>query len=199
MGLSLWIVPNENDAQKIESIMTIRQREPGLAEGTYPKFYPHITLASLPLSMENENNLDKIDASIRNFEQPVQCSFASVDIGSHYFRSVYVSIKLDQGIKDLHRHVHESLGVEPRTPSFPHMSLCYIADEDAGKGEKERFYEELKSSGRLVDGESGSAGLNYGVGGKNGWVDSFRGHEVWTVRCEGPVEGWVVLKKTPLK
>jgi len=148
-----------------------------------------------------ESELDKVDASIQSFERPVKCNFSSVDIGSHYFRSVYVAIKLDTEIANLHRHIHESLGVEPRTPSFPHMSLCYIGDADAANGEKERFHEELKSTGRLGIGrnDSGNICLNCGTKGKDEYIDHFRGYELWIVRCEGPVEGWDVLKRSPLK
>ncbi|KAF8965229.1 2',3'-cyclic-nucleotide 3'-phosphodiesterase [Flammula alnicola] len=200
MGLSIWIVPDK-DSDKIETVMKIRQNsyKSSLTKESYPKFHPHITLASLPLSMENA--LDTIGASIPKLGTPLRCSFASVDIGSHYYRSVYVAIKLTSELISLHKHVHEVLDVEPRTPAFPHMSLCYIDDDDAAKGERNVYYEALKDGGKLwIEGEGSgdpAVSLNCGSPGKDDWIGHFDAHEVWAVRCEGPVEGWAVLRKLP--
>ncbi len=105
-----------------------------LTARSYPKFHPHITLASLPLAMETE--LDSIEKAIPKIEAPLMCQFAAVETGSHYYRSVYTKIKLSAQMISLHRHVHEALDLEPRTPAFPHLSLCYIDDADAANGER---------------------------------------------------------------
>ena len=123
----MWIVPNATDAQRLENIMNTGQlrTNSSLNQGSYPKFHPHITLASLPLSVEN--NLTDIEASIAtSLNAPLTVKFSSVEIGSHYFRSVYITIEPTSEIMNLHERVHEALHAIPRTPSFPHLSLCYI-------------------------------------------------------------------------
>lgn len=180
--------------------MNVRQKDPSLSLESYPKFYPHVTLASLPLSLENE--LDRIEGSIPKStgNAPMRCYFAEVKIGEHYFRSVYVAIKPTSDILSLYEEVHKMLGIEPRLPAFPHLSLCYIDDADAANGERQRFYEDLQVNG-VIDTKSednDSIQLNCGTRGKADLVDHFEAHEVWVVRSEGPVEGWDVLRKIPL-
>lgn len=93
---------------------------------------------------------------------------------------------------DLHGHIHEALQAVPRTPSFPHLSLCYIDDKDAAIGEREAFYETLK--GKIKARGEGGIGLNCGLVEEN-WMNCFEANEIWVVRCEGPVHEWTILKK----
>ncbi|KAF8911027.1 2',3'-cyclic-nucleotide 3'-phosphodiesterase [Gymnopilus junonius] len=198
MGVSLWIVPDEKEADKLDRIIAIRPDNTStISPASYPKFHPHITLASLPL--EYKDKLDVIETSIPKSGVPLKCSFTSVDIGSHYFRSVYVTIKPTAELDSLHKRVHESLAVNPRTPVFPHMSLCYIDDIDAATGQRLRFYEELKKEGKISynDDISGHEiiSLNCGAFGDKELLSHFGAYEVWAVLCEGPVESWEVLRK----
>lgn len=167
---------------------------------SYPKFCPHITLASLPAALEND--LEAIRALIPTRDIPLKCGFASVDVGNTYFRSVYVAVNPSGDIVDLHNRVHENLGEGPRTPAFPHLSLVYIADEDAEEeGERIAYYDLLKQKGIIgekTEGE-GRVSLNCAFDGEGfGWIDSIDASEVWVVKCEGPVEGWQVLEKFAL-
>lgn len=83
------------------------------------------------------------------------------------------------------------------------MSLCYIEDTDAEvNGEREAYYTALKDGGKMVS-ENGSANKQVALdcgssSGVKDWVSYFAGHEIWAVRCEGPVEGWKVLRRLPL-
>ena len=157
--------------------------------GSYPKFHPHITLASLPLSVEN--NLTDIEASIAtSLKAPLTVKFSSVEIGSHYFRSVYIAIEPTSEIMDLHERIHESLQVVPLTPSFPHLSLCYIDNKDAAIGEREAFFKILKDGGKIRAG----GGLDCGLLEED-WMDCFETNEIWVVQCEGPVNEWAILRK----
>ena len=159
--------------------------------GSYPRFYPHITLASLPLSAEN--SLTDIETAIASsLKAPLTVKFRSVDIGSHYFRSVYLAIDSTSEIMDLHGRIHEALQAVPQTPSFPHLSLCYIDDEDAAAGERERFYKTLKDGGKIKAGGEGGVDLNCGLVEEE-WMDRFEATEVWVVRCDGPVNKWAKL------
>lgn len=179
--------------------MTIRPDNTSTtSSASYPKFHPHITLASLPLDFKDK--LDTIEASIPKVIGPLQCSFTSVDIGSHYFRSVYVTIKLTPELDSLHEHVHQALAVQPRTPVFPHMSLCYIDDAEAA--ERLRFYEELKKAGKISYNDeivgNEMISLNCGAFGERELLNHFEAREIWAVQCEGPVESWEVLRKFSL-
>lgn len=189
----MWIVPNATDAQRLENIMNTGQlssrTNSTLSQGSYPRFHPHITLASLPLSVEN--NLTGIEASIATaLKRPLTVKFSSVEIGSHYFRSVYIAIEPTSEIMNLHERIHEALQAVPRTPSFPHLSLCYIDDKDAATGEREAFYKILKDGGKIRDG----GGLDCGLVEED-WMDRFEANEIWVVQCEGPVNEWAILRK----
>jgi 2'-5' RNA ligase len=163
----------------------------GLSSDSYPRFHPHITLASLPLSVEN--NLADIEASITtSLKAPLTVKFSSVEIGSHYFRSVYIAIEATSEIMNLHGLIHKALQAVPGTPSFPHLSLCYIDDKDATVGEREVFYRTLKDGGKIRAG-----GLDCGLVEED-WMECFEANKIWVVRCEGPVNEWVILKKFPI-
>ena len=185
----MWIVPNATDAQRLENIMNSRTdstlSQGGL--GSYPKFHPHITLALLPLSVEN--NLTDIEASIASsLKAPLTIKFSSVEIGSHYFRSVYIAIEPTSEIMNLHERIHEALQTVPQTPSFPHLSLCYIDDKDAG--EREAFFKNLKDGGKIRAG----GGLDCGLVEED-WMDCFEANEIWVVQSDGPVNEWAILRK----
>ena len=81
----------------------------------------------------------------------------------------------------------------PRTPSFPHLSLCYIDDKDAAIGEREAFYKILKDGGKIRPGGSLDCGLV-----EEDWMDCFEANDIWVVQCEGPVSEWAILKKLNL-
>lgn len=101
---------------------------------------------------------------------------------------------------------------EPKSPAFPHLSLYYIDEKDAEKGERERMFGEMVRSG-VVQNLSAEEGqgqgkegegvvLDCGVGtvpepDQNAMMrlDGIAGSEIWIVKCEGPVEGWEVMDK----
>ena len=167
-----------------------------LSESSYPKFNPHITLATFDVSSVP---LHTICSSIPTSQPSLTVDFKSIAIGSHYFRSVYLTIKPTHDLSTLHEHIHTTLGIEFRTPSFPHISLCYIDDDDAKAGERENFLREMESSGKVLrDGEDGVS-LNCGEHGGEDWLAGFKAPEIWIVECEGPVEGWQILEKVPLQ
>lgn len=166
---------------------------PAQEKASYPKFHPHITLASLPLSVENK--LIDIEASILTSKKaPLTVKLSSVEIGSHYFRSVYVVIEPTSEITDMHGRIHEALHAVPHTPSFPHLSLCYIDDKDAAVGERAAFYKTLKDGRKIKAGGEGGVALDCGVAEED-WMDCFEADEIWVVRCEGPVNEWAILQK----
>lgn len=197
LGLSLWIIPDSSASRKLQTIMSIRpdSAQAPLTARSYPKFHPHITLASLPLVMETD--LETIEKSIPNIEGPLACQFAAVETGSHYYRSVYIKIKPSVELVGLRKHIHDTLHLEQRTPAFPHLSLCYIDDNDAADGERDRYYNALENAGKIQvgQGENQGIGLCCGDQGEVDWVGQIAAREIWVVRCEGAVESWVVLRK----
>lgn len=164
------------------------------SSASYPEFHPHITLASFP-SSSAPSLLDMCSAIPTN-QGSVSVEFRSMDIGSHYFRSVYIAIKHTSSLRALHEHIHTRLGAEPHTPAFPHLSLCYIADEDSHNGERVRFFDDL--NGNTTRRESQSVGLRYGGEGKDDVMNGFEASEIWIVNCDGPVDQWTVLHQRVL-
>lgn len=200
IGFTLWIVPSATEAKMIEAIMHLRPEGSNGTDATsYAKFYPHITLAAqLPTTMED--NPDVLRSLIPLQDAPLTCSFASIDIGDAYFRSVYVAIKPSFQLLDLHKKVHENLQIETRTPIFPHLSLVYIADADGSK-ERRRYYDLLEKGRKVKINDTGEAvgvSLNFGSEAEEYWVDHFDAREVWAVKCDGPAESWEVKAKYPL-
>lgn len=161
------------------------------SQTSYPKFEPHITLASIP---EPSPSLDAIVSSIPDAQPALPVTFDTVQVGDHYFRSVYVAVHPNPALLELHRHVHENLGIAPKTPKYPHISLCYINDDDAASGERDKYFQALEKSGKIrKDGSNVS--LNCGKPGEEDWLSGFDSPEIWLARCEGPVETWTVVKK----
>lgn len=154
----------------------------GLASGeSFPNFEPHVTLASLPLDIP----VSAIRAGVPQGQKQINISFKSLEIGTHYFRSVYIAVEPSSELSTLHQQVHAALQIDPKTPVYPHISLCYVTDEDAEKGLRRQFAESLEvkeeSDGIALGGES------------EDWMSGLRADEIWITRCEGPVETWEVL------
>ncbi|KAJ7221043.1 2',3'-cyclic-nucleotide 3'-phosphodiesterase [Mycena haematopus] len=170
--------------------------EPHLPSDTsYPKFEPHITLASIPDSM---SSLDTILSSIPDAQPALPITFDAIEVGDHYFRSVYVAVHLSPALVELHRHVHEKLGIPPRTPKYPHISLCYINDDDAAAGERDKYFQQLEKSAKIRQDET-SVSLNCGEPGEEDWLPGFHAPEIWITRCQGPVETWTIAEKIALQ
>ncbi|KAK7034068.1 hypothetical protein VNI00_012499 [Paramarasmius palmivorus] len=192
MGITLWIVPSAKVIEQLKEIMAVRPRETLVQASSYPNFGPHITLASL--SSLSSIPLSKLRETVPQDQAALKVNFKSIDVGDHFFRSVYIAVELTPELVALHRRVHEALGTEPRTPLFPHISLCYISDRDAEKGERQRYREELSSLGRIHENHDGTVSLKCG----EGWLTSFVAPEIWITECEGPAETWTVLERIPL-
>jgi len=155
---------------------------------SYPVIIPHITLATVPLSDPGIPDV-LIDAVPEN-QQPVRANFQSLVVGDHYFRSVFIDIQLAQELVDFQNQLLIDLrrrGLEPSAPRFPHMSLCYIADQD--KSDRDKTVRALRDTGVVIETvDTQSISLRHG----NVTLSGFDGAEIWVVNCEGPVETWEV-------
>lgn len=194
LGVTLWVVPPTEDMERLKTIMHMRKDQPHSAS-SYPEFTPHITLASL--SPSKELSLPTLRASIPTSQSVLAIEFQLVDVGSVFFRSVYISVKCTSVLTALHQHVHAALGVDPHTPSFPHISLCYIDDEDAERGERQKFHQDLLERVHLEKDKNVSLNCKR-PGEPDDWMNNFRAEEIWIVNCVGPVGDWEVLEKIPL-
>ena len=144
-------------------------------------------------------------------QRAVRVRFARVLAGDHYFRSIYVAIAPSPELAQLRSALAlagrkgPGPGLGPDSPpAFPHLSLYYVADEEAHT--RERFLQELEreevvkhsADGLSVAlrcvGEGSSSGGGGGVEG-DGWLEGCMCTQIWIVDCEGPVEGWKVLDK----
>jgi len=155
-------------------------------------------------------------------QRPVRVRFARVLAGDHYFRSIYVAIAPSSELAQL--RVALALAQKAQRgqkgptgpdspPAFPHLSLYYVADEEAHT--RERFLQELEreevvrhsADGLSValrcagDGGGGGGGGVEDEGGpgsgsgNDGWLEGCTCTQIWIVDCGGPVEGWKVLDK----
>ncbi|KAI6150662.1 hypothetical protein BKA82DRAFT_3073797 [Pisolithus tinctorius] len=199
MGLSFWLVPPPCQATLLQSIMPQQPQgdllEPNrggsgtLSSSSYPKVFPHITVASVR-SIGNElpgcllTNLAKDRRSIR-------VNFQSLLVSDHYFRSLLISLLPTADLLALRDEIKETLShLSPRSaPMFPHLSLAYIADEDAEAGERHRAAQSLRDRGVVIeDKDRHTVSLRCNDVCMSG-VDLA---EIWLVECEGPVEEWSV-------
>jgi len=172
---------------------------------SYPKFHPHITLATVP----STTPVGEIVAAIPSGQSQVKVDFSDVVVSDAYFRSVLAVIKPSPEILSLGAKISENLKTRnPRSPMFPHMSIYYIDDAEAG--ERARVLRELKDNGTVTqtgDGveihtSGGPAGTPTGTGIRplppGDILRGFHGVEIWVVRCEGSVETWTVLETVKL-
>jgi 2',3'-cyclic-nucleotide 3'-phosphodiesterase len=189
-GLAVWLVPSQGMAERLKSIMHSHPK----SSGSYPHFFPHITLASTASSTP----LDSVMSSIPSDLSAIPVTFETLKVEDNFFRSVYLPVRLTPELFALQSSIYAASSVFIRkTPSFPHMSLFYIEDTEAE--ERTRMARELELSAHVRTG-NGCVELKFSADGAEEWINGFLGKEIWIVECDGPVERWAskVLKKIEL-
>ncbi|KAI0306404.1 2',3'-cyclic-nucleotide 3'-phosphodiesterase [Multifurca ochricompacta] len=211
-GISLWLVPSETETTLLQRFMD-RHPEPG-ARHSFPRFHPHVTLATIQPPSEyfppgttravhvhvHDSALLTLREAVPLGQTVVPVRFARVVSGEHYFRSIYVALAPSPELVGL----RAALGAAgtPHPPAFPHLSLYYIADEEAHT--RTRFLQELERENVVrpsADGQGvildcdGSIESIVAPANAVRFLEGFMGTEIWIVDCEGPVEGWKVLDK----
>jgi 2',3'-cyclic-nucleotide 3'-phosphodiesterase len=140
-------------------------------------------------------------------QRALRIRFARVLTGDAYFLSIYIALAPSIELAQLRSSALTGLGGGggPAPPAFPHLSLFYIADEEAHT--RVRLLQEMEREGVVrhsADGlsvalrcadqaDSGAASGEDGGGGV--LLEGFRATQIWIVDCEGPVEEWKVLDK----
>ncbi|KAI1791661.1 2',3'-cyclic-nucleotide 3'-phosphodiesterase [Ganoderma leucocontextum] len=205
MGISLWLVPKEADADRIKQVMRNRPTASTKSPSSFPTFHPHVTLATGP-------DAAALRAALPSDQPVVPVQFKSAEVGDKYFMSIYVVVHSPEGspLENLCSHLRAALG-DAAVPPIPHLSLYYI--DDADKDTRLRTLQELHAHFRVIGksvGDSVMADFNRMVGlgcyasSEPNEADppyilrQTESEEIWLVRCEGPVEGWEVLEKFPL-
>jgi len=186
MGTSLWLVPDpETDALKLERIMS-QKTDAAKSPSSFPRFQPHVTLATVP-SSTSESVLRN---AIANSQPQVPVTFQSVEVGDKYFMSVYVTAQRTSELVQLRQHLSQELG-EKTVPPVPHLSLFYVDDSDVA--EREKIAAELRRQGRVIgssDGRSVQLDCTEGDARGQDLLGGFAGREIWIMLCDGPVETW---------
>jgi hypothetical protein len=147
-------------------------------------------------------------------QRALSIRFARVLTGDQYFLSIYITLLSSPSQSTELAQLRSALlqvavvvgdGSETgkakakASPAFPHLSLFYIADEEAHT--RVRLLQEMEREGVVrhsADGlsvalrcaaQAGEAGDGDGV------LEGFMATQIWIVDCEGPVEEWRVLDK----
>ncbi len=205
-AISLWLVPSAPESALLQQFMN-RHPKPG-AEHSFPHFHPHVTLATLCPPVASESSSEQRDSTVLTLREAVPLGqrvvpvrFARVVAGDHYYRSVFVALAPSPEL--VHLRAALAAAGTPHPPAFPHLSLYYIADEEAHT--RERLLQELErenvvrhaADGQEVVLDCGGAGADTADSGMGygGALAGFTGTQIWIVDCEGPVEGWKVLDK----
>ncbi|KIP06049.1 hypothetical protein PHLGIDRAFT_477889 [Phlebiopsis gigantea 11061_1 CR5-6] len=194
MGTSLWLVPSQEAASKLEIVM---KTETGTSQSpsSFPPFDPHITLVTVP----STTSLDELRAAIPADQPVVPVTFKRVEIGHKYFMSVYVTVHHAAELNALRDALGKALG-EQTVPPVAHVSLFYI--DDSEPEERQKAYDILEKEGRIVDRGEDHVALDCADGEPESrepdLLDGFEGSEIWIAVCDGPVPTWVVKDRIKL-
>lgn len=135
--------------------------------------------------------------------------FARVLTGDTYFLSIYIALAPSIELAHLRssalkvkvgHNPDPNPNPEKASPAFPHLSLFYIADEEAHT--RVRFLQEMEREGVVRHSADGlSVALQCAQAGAgedgddDGVLEGFTATQIWIVDCEGPVEEWKILDK----
>jgi hypothetical protein len=128
-------------------------------------------------------------------QRAARVRFARVLTGDHYFRSIYVSIAPSPDLAQLRAAFALALAqAGPSGPSgpdsppaFPHLSLYYVADEEAHT--RTRFLQELEREGVVRHSADGLSvalrcAAEAGDSEEDGVLESCTCTQIWIVDCE---------------
>jgi 2',3'-cyclic-nucleotide 3'-phosphodiesterase len=143
-------------------------------------------------------------------QRALRIRFARVLTGDKYFLSIYIALAPSIELAQLRSSAlkvgaggSRNPNPENASPAFPHLSLFYIADEEAHT--RVRLLQEMEREGvvrhsadglsvalRCAQAQAAGAGED---GDGDGVMEGFTATQIWIVDCGGPVEEWKVLDK----
>ncbi|EAU88707.1 hypothetical protein CC1G_01080 [Coprinopsis cinerea okayama7 len=191
--INLWLMPSREDGERLKSIMAPLHDTTGVQPSSYPPFDPHVTLGSF---IDEETDREALKVLLSKIPPPT-VPFKSIEVGTHYFRSVFIAVEPTRELVDLQFKFNRG----ETTPLYPHVSLAYIADEDSEKGERKRYFEGLVNAGKIRERDGGKGveiRCKNGINGEEDWMSSYLATEVWFVKCVGAVQEWKVEEKVGL-
>lgn len=235
-GISLWLIPSEPESALLKQLMsrhpkssaphsyphfhphvTLATISPSPAPATKPDD-PAAASPSSPSDPDPDPDPATLVLALREAiplgQRALRTRFARVLAGDHYFRSIYAALAPSTELAQLRAAVAGAAtaggGGEgksgPAPPAFPHLSLFYIADEEAHA--RVRLLQELEREGvvrhsadglsvalRCGAGDGDRGGDGDGGGEDDGVLEGCTCTQIWIVDCEGPVEEWKVLDK----
>jgi 2',3'-cyclic-nucleotide 3'-phosphodiesterase len=163
---------------------------------SFPRFEPHITLATVPSS----TSVDDLRTAIPIDQSPVPAIFKSVEVGDKYFMSVYVTVHHSGELNALRETLKNNLG-ERAVPPIAHISLFYI--DNSEPEERAKVADQLRNHGRIVEQGEDRIALDCAErisvdSPARELIDNFDGCEIWIALCDGPVDTWEVKERIRL-
>lgn len=192
-GLSLWLVPPSDVADKLQTIMrtkTTTYKSPS----SFPQFHPHVTLATVP----STTAVEELRAAVPKNQPTIPVTFKAAEVGDKYFMSVYVTVYQNGVLGVLRDALTKALG-EDKVPPMAHVSLFYI--DDSEPEERIKLMHKLEKQGRIVERVDGRVGLDcskVATSEPGDIIEAFDGAEIWVALCDGPVETWTIKDKIRL-
>ena len=184
--------------------MTFRPRhfQPPRNSRSFPRFAPHITLATFTTPSSTTPPLETLLPSSSDL-RPVPVSFESVNAGNTYLGAFSVKIARTHELMTLHDKILNVLAanrIEAKSRSFPHMSLFYV-DESEGR---QQLNSELLRTGRVATVRKGDTTVVLLQANPQDResvpFEGFVGSQVWLVDCTSKnVEDWEVKEKLSLR
>ncbi|KAG1727071.1 cyclic phosphodiesterase-like protein-domain-containing protein [Suillus paluster] len=204
MRCSLWLVPSEREHDALSCLMNFRprhHRSKTHSSRSYPRFDPHVTLATFESSYKPKISLFLSPTTIS-----VPVYFESMKVGNNYLSSLSIVVAKSRELMQLRDLVVEHLennNMKDTSRSFPHMSLFYL--DEKSKGDRQELGKQLERSERVRERTGRrviEAALDCTLDGAEPEFDAmygFEGSSIWLVDCTGGVEDWKVLEKQKLK
>lgn len=159
---------------------------------SYPTFAPHITLATF----DELHPKFKLEAIVPQTGLVVT-HFRKMDRGNNYLGALKIQMDKTRRLEQLHEQIItnlESLGIQWKSRSFPHMSLFYVDEAE----ERKRLERGLIKN-MYVGREEISGRIVLKAAADERFIRRFTGSEIWLADCcSKKVEGWKVLGKLSL-
>jgi len=125
---SVWIKPAGRALDRIlHAIHVVRRRGGG------PAFPPHLTLLS-----GSETTLADAEGKLKRLASrlaPFEIKLGRIEWRSEYFRCLYATADLSEGLANARRAAYEAFEMNPPPPFEPHVSLLYGSLDEARKQE----------------------------------------------------------------
>ncbi|KAH7103568.1 hypothetical protein BKA62DRAFT_45668 [Auriculariales sp. MPI-PUGE-AT-0066] len=195
-GYALWLVPVEHESTELQAIMRFRparRRHSDRPTRSYPKFHPHVTLATFDDLPANFHLNEIVPQS-----SDITAQYTHLERGETYLGAMKLMMTapaaLTQFRADILRQL-QRMGMENKTRRFPHLSLFYVEEAD----ERQRLHRGLQSRKFFTDDFTGNLTVKANPKASGPGIQQFTCGEVWLVNCmPRSVEQWSVIERHAL-